>query len=390
MIIDCDSHIMPRDAFDYVGDEYSSHAPRVKFDDSGRFVDVEYRVNPAYIAGTTPLPVSHPSHGLTYLGNADMGARLADYERMGVQAHLALPQLTGWWSYLIDPEVGTAIGHSWNIALAKIMRQYPRQVLGAALVALQNVDGAIREVAWAKGEGFRAVMLDYISPVVDHPDGTTLAGHKELWPCFEKVEALDIPIILHAVQHGHRIVNCPRFLENGLDLSAPSDAQLNLISLITSGLLDDFPGLKIIYAETGTAYIKPLAKLMDSRFDHTPIRFDDEGFTAGLRRRDNPTFKDLLLVPPTVVREKNKHYPSHYFKKNFFWTIETEEPELVEAIEFAGASQFLFATDYPHNDAGGRMKFEDVQLLKQHPRISEIDKEAIRTGNAMRLFKLAS
>jgi predicted TIM-barrel fold metal-dependent hydrolase len=89
------------------------------------------------------------------------------------------------------------------------------------------------------------------------------------------------------------------------------------------------------------------------------------------------------------MREKNIRYPSHYFKQNYFWTIETEEPELVDAIEFLGAERFLFATDYPHNDAGGRMKFQDVQLLHENNRISKSDKEAIRSGNAKRLFKLS-
>lgn len=387
MIIDCDSHIMPRDAFAYV-DAPASRLPRLKFDDQGCFVDIDY-ANPAHLPGTTPLPVAHFTHGLSYKGNTDMDARLADYERMGVDAHFALPQLTGWWSYLIEPELGSAIAHSWNLSLLKLMRQYPRQVLGCALVALQDVPGAIRELEWAVKEGFPSIMLDYVFPVAEHPHGTTLASHAELWPFFEKAQALDVPIFLHAVQHGHRIINNARFSMHGLDLLAPSDAQLNFVSLITSGLLDDFPGLQFIHAETGTAYIKGLAKLMDARFDHVPIRFDEEGFTAVSRRKETLSFREMRMLPASIVKEKNVKYPSHYFKQNFYWTIETEEAELVEAIDFLGAERFLFATDYPHNDPGGRMKFKDVQLLKDNKGISEADKEALRYGNAKRLFKLS-
>jgi predicted TIM-barrel fold metal-dependent hydrolase len=54
-----------------------------------------------------------------------------------------------------------------------------------------------------------------------------------------------------------------------------------------------------------------------------------------------------------------------------------------------GAERFLFATDYPHDDPGGKMKFEDVRLLKENPRISETAKELIRWQNARRLFDLA-
>jgi predicted TIM-barrel fold metal-dependent hydrolase len=62
---------------------------------------------------------------------------------------------------------------------------------------------------------------------------------------------------------------------------------------------------------------------------------------------------------------------------------------LPEAVEFLGAERFLFATDYPHDDPGGRMKFQDVELLQNNPKISESAKESIRWRNADRLFHSA-
>lgn len=80
--------------------------------------------------------------------------------------------------------------------------------------------------------------------------------------------------------------------------------------------------------------------------------------------------------------------PSDYLRRNVSFTIETEEPGLVGAIEFLGAEHFLFATDYPHDDPGGLKKWEDTNLLGANERISEAQKEAICRGNAQRLFKL--
>jgi predicted TIM-barrel fold metal-dependent hydrolase len=57
-------------------------------------------------------------------------------------------------------------------------------------------------------------------------------------------------------------------------------------------------------------------------------------------------------------------------------------------VQYLGAGHFLFATDYPHDDPGGRMKYKDVELLAAHPKISERDKEQIRYGNAKELFRL--
>ena len=385
MIIDCDTHFMPTDAFSHVPEPMRSLVPRLEFDDDGLLIDVKFPGEPSKVPGTTPLPA--PGSGAHYRGNSDMTARLKEYETLGIQAQFILPQFTGWWSYLIEPELANALARSWNLSLLQLMKDHPAVVYGVALVALQDVAGAILEMEWAKDNGFPAVVLDHTYPVREHPYGTTLGSHRELWPFFRRAEELDMPIFLHAVQHGHRIVNLFNFQYDGLDIFAPREAQMNLVSLITSGLLDDFPGLNIIHAEMGTKTIKSLAQRLDANFNQPTLSYeDDEGATAGARRRLSP--KAPQLVPPERANEKNKLIPSHYFRKNFYWTIETEEPELAEAIQFIGSDRFLFATDFPHDDPGGRMKLKDVELLAAHPKISDPDKEKIRSENARSLFRL--
>jgi predicted TIM-barrel fold metal-dependent hydrolase len=386
MIIDCDTHFMPRDAFQHVDEPLRAYVPQLKFDEGGLLSGIEFPGEPAAVPGTTPLPA--PGSGAPYPGNTDIEVRLKDYEKMAIDRQFILPQFTGWWSYLIEPKLANALACSWNRSMLRLMGEYPGRVYGVALVALQHVPSAIREMEWAKENGFPAVVLDHTYPVREHPYGTTLGSHRELWPFFQRAEELDMPIFLHAVQHGHRIVNLLIFQHDGLDIFAPREAQMNLVSLITSGLLDDFPRLKFVHAEMGTKAIRSLVQRLDASFKQTTLSYeDDEGATAGSRRRLSP--KAPQLVPPEVAGEKNKLPPGHYFKNNFYWTIETEEPELAEAVAFLGADHFLFATDYPHDDPGGRMKFKDVELLEGNRRISQEDKEKIRWKNAMRLFKLA-
>ena len=385
MIIDCDTHFMPKDAFDNLDDGLRALAPRLKFDQRGLLGDIDFPGAPEAIAGTTPLPA--PGSGSHYLGNSDMAVRLADYEGLGIERQMILPQFTGWWSYLIEPALANALAHSWNLAMLRPMGDHPGKIYGVALVALQNLSGAIREMAWAKEQGFPAVVLDHTYPVREHPYGTTLGSHREIWPFFAMAEKLDMPLYLHAVQHGHRIVNLMMFQQDGLDIFAPREAQMNLVSLITSGLLDDFPRLKFIHAEMGAKAIRSLAQRLDGAFNTSSSSYeDDEGAVAGSRRRLSP--KAPQLAPPQVANEKNKLPPSHYFRNNFYWTIETEEPELADAVEFIGPERFLFATDYPHDDPGGRMKFKDVELLAADRNLSESAKELIRAGNAQRVFQL--
>jgi predicted TIM-barrel fold metal-dependent hydrolase len=384
LIVDCDSHFMPRDAFDYIDDEFESIRPRLEVDSKGILQDIHFSL--PYVAGTTPL--SPPGSGSRYPGNMDLDARMEYYEQQGINEHLMLPQFTGWWSYLIEPRLARSIAHSWNTAFLRIKREPPGRIHPVALVALQDVDGAIEELEWAVANGFEATVIDHTFPVWEHPYGTPTATHREVWPFFAKCEELDVPIFIHAVQHGHRIVNLMNFQIDGLDLFSPRDAQMNLVALITSGLLDRYPGLKFIQAESGAKAIKGLVQRMDGSFKRAQVDYeDDEGSSPATRRVLNS--RGPQLAPPEVVAEKNQQLPSHYFKTNVWWTIETEEPELVEAAEFIGADRFLFATDYPHDDPGGTMKFKDVELLAANTRFSEADKERIRSENACEVFGLA-
>ena len=393
MIIDCDSHLMPKDAFDSVGGRFGSRKPVLKFADNGLYADVEFPGNAPQVPGTSPLGA--PGSGAMFRSLWDVEARMSDYdERLGIERHFVLPQFSGWWSYVIEPELAGRMARSHNESMLRIMEKYPGRILGVALVALQDVAGSIRELEWAKEHGFAAAVVDKVFPVKDHPYGEPLGSRRELWPFFRRAEELDMPLYLHNVQHGHRLSNLLPFQRDGLYVFAPQEGHMSLVSLFTSGLLDACPKLQFVYTEAGTAFIKPLVQRLDKILEAPPVDYDDQEEAplgnGNLSKTGEKLRRARAILPASEFLEKNKKPASHYFKNNFSFTIETEEPELAEAIDFLGAERFLFATDYPHDDPGGRMKFEDVELLRKHPDISEEDKELIRWKNAVRLFHLES
>jgi predicted TIM-barrel fold metal-dependent hydrolase len=389
MIIDCDTHLMPKDAFDGITGALAAHKPRLKFNDQDLYVDVDFPGYPE-VPGTSPLLA--PGSGAMFKSLWDSQARMDDYNgRLGIEQQVVLPQFSGWWSYLIEPELACPMARSHNQALLRLMKEFPGKIHGAALLPLQDVAGSIGEMEWARDNGFCSVVLDKVYPVKDHPYSEPLGSHRELWPFFRRAEELSMPIYLHNVQHGHRLSNLPVFQRDGLYIFAPQEGQMSLVSLITSGLLDQFPKLQFIFTEAGTSFIKPLAQWLDKVLQCPPVDYDDQ--EAPLSNRTLTQVGERLrraraLNPANIFLEKNTQPASYYFKNNFSFTIETEEPELPEAIEFLGAERFLFATDYPHDDPGGKMKFEDVRLLRDHGKISESDKELIRWKNAQRLLHL--
>lgn len=382
MIIDTDTHVMLPDAFEYVGPELRPLAPRLSFnEEDGSYDVVEFPGRPERVPGSFPQPRT----GNKLRGAGFIEDRLEDFERLRVDKQMLMTNFTGWWSYLIEPQLGTAMAHSHNVSMLKVMQQYPDQFMGIALLALQDVDGSIAELRWAKEHGFAAAVVDHAYPVREHPYGTSLGEHLELWPFFEKTEELDMPLFIHNVLHGHSIQNCPRIMPLGLSQLCRSDGQINMVSMIHSGLLDDFPRLRFVIAEQGTAWIRPLAQMLDAGFTRAARDFASEA-------EPNPvsTFAQRAAAVPRELRfKKNKLTPSEYFRKNFYWTIETEEAALPDAIDFLAADRFLFATDYPHDDPGGSMKWRDVELLSVNKAISERAKERIFGENAIDLFKVA-
>ena len=390
MIIDCDTHLMPADAFDAVGAHLAALKPTLKFDAQELYCDVDF---PGYreIPGTSPLLA--PGSGAMFRSLWNVSDRMLDYDRrLGIEQHVVLPQFSGWWSYLIEAELACAMARSHNQSLLGLMKEFPGRILAAALMPLQDVSASIREMEWAKTNGFCSVVIDKVFPVADHPYSEPLGSRRELWPFFQRAEELGMPIYLHNVQHGHRMSNLPVYQRDGLYIFAPQEGQMSLVSLFTSGLLDAYPKLQFVFTEAGTSFIKPLVQWLDRVLEKPPVDYDDQ--EAPLSNRTLSKVGERLrraraIQPAHIFFEKNQKPASHYFRNNFYFTIETEEPELIEAIEFLGAERFLFATDYPHDDPGGKMKFEDVRLLRENEKISEDAKEMIRWRNAQQLFDLS-
>jgi hypothetical protein len=100
-----------------------------------------------------------------------------------------------------------------------------------------------------------------------------------------------------------------------------------------------------VYTEAGTEFIKPLIEDLDATFGKAIVDYDNEDATPFFRGRGHD-FTDQrhsilsrakALQPLDIYLEKNQQPASHYFKNNLYFTIETEEHGLPDAIHFLGA-----------------------------------------------------
>jgi hypothetical protein len=123
MIIDCDTHLMPREAFDGVDGDCIARKPTLKFNDDGLYVDVDF---PGY-----PLEVTEPArYSLLirrevqeFVGRPVAHGRLR--QEIGHRAACCLAAISGWWSYLVEAELATKMARSHNEALLRLMKEYP-------------------------------------------------------------------------------------------------------------------------------------------------------------------------------------------------------------------------------------------------------------------------
>ena len=130
---------------------------------------------------------------------------------------------------------------------------------------------------------------------------------------------------------------------------------LNIFNWIVNGLPERFPKLKVIWLESGLAWLPFVMQRMDNEYM--------------MRSSECPLLKKL---------------PSEYITDMFYGCQPMENSVMLEqTFKFIKAeTQLLYASDYPHWD------FDAPSVIYDLPFLSESAKRAILGGNAQRVFNL--
>jgi predicted TIM-barrel fold metal-dependent hydrolase len=179
----------------------------------------------------------------------------------------------------------------------------------------------------------------------------------KFWPVFERAQALDVPLYMHPAMPDRTVVeryyepyakDFPALLNAGWGFTVETATQC--IRLVLSGVLEKYPGVKIIVGHLGEGL-----PFLLWRIDHA------------LSRPGNK---------PVNFRE--------VFSRNFYITTSGNfsDPALLCSLQEMGADRILFSIDWPFvPNAPGVEWFERVHLNAE-------DKAKILNGNAKRLLKL--
>ncbi len=354
--VDCDSHILPEDAFADVAPEFERQKPRIVTDREGNsFVVYEARQRniPDYSRHIpnpfTPRPRS---------SGDDPAVRIADMGKAKIDMQVLVPS-NGCFYYDVEPKLALSVCGSYNNAIGRILKKHPGKFIGLATLPLQNAPMAAEELERAVKE------LGLHGPVCYTSVGEKDLDAEELWPFYKKAEELDVPIIVHPVNTGPiaggwRLTR--HYATRGYGFwSAMGNATENsiaLANLMFGGVLDAFPRLRFCFMEGGGTQIP---HLMDSLY----AVYQGEGDYARLQARP-------------------RRKPVEYLERLYF-SVRPTESLLDVLVDRYGSQSWVVGTDYPHADTMGSWP-DTVPVVQGREDLSQEAKEAILGGNALRLF----
>jgi len=361
IIIDSDSHFMPRDAFADVAAQsrFGSRWPRFQMDAIGR----DWIVFPERYAQLNAHQRSLPCSlvpGQHHAGYYDSGARAEWLDRVGIDMQVLVPSPASF-TYDIEPELGVAVCRSYNNAIGGVLRRHPGRYIGLAVLPMQDPLAAVKELDRATLKlGIHAPM------VLSNVNGRNLNEY-DYWPVYARMEQLGVPLIVHGNRFGP-LLGLERLPNMHLDnaLGFLYEGTLAITSLIMYGVLDMYPRLRVGVLETGAGYITYL-------MDRLQEVYEGEVF-GGVSPLHAKPVKELIKKPP-------REYMDQIW---ICFNAAAERPNIPHVVNTFGADRFMVNSDFPHHLGGAGEAMTD--LVMSIEALSHPQREDLLGLSACRLF----
>jgi aminocarboxymuconate-semialdehyde decarboxylase len=257
---------------------------------------------------------------------------------------VALISLTAPNVYWGTRAQSAAAARTINDDFAAAQKKYDGRIRWFASLPFDNADDAIEEARRAKKNG--AIGICTLTNILGKP--LTAPQYRPIW---REIEALRMPVFIHPTSPYSDGMGLGQYgLFNSIGFT--SETSLCLARMIFDGFFDEFPKLDLIACHGGGAF-----PYLVSRFD---IMWERTGGAGS----------------------KIKQPPSSYMRRIYFDSIVYDQKTLEFLVAQVGADRVLYGSDYPFmiGDMPGVLSRVDALPPEQ--------RDAIRGGNAMRLFDL--
>lgn len=291
-----------------------------------------------------PVLVSPGDKNFAVRGHRDIAYRERAIAEAGVDMQVIT--LTAPGTTMEAPERSAHHASMVNDALAQIRSERPRHFTALATLPLNNPKASVAEFQRALSLGFPGAM------VYANVNGVALHDERYL-PLWERAD--DASAIIHI--HPNYPAGVEAMQEYWLMplVGFMFDTTLAAAGLVFSGVVARYPRIRWILGHLGGA-IPYLAERLDRGFEAYP-----------------------------ECRVNIDRPPSEYLKAFFYDTVNFDPKALRLAVDFAGVSQLLAGSDYPHLISSMAKMRESIAALD----LSGADKARILGGNAQQLYGIA-
>ncbi|NRP88483.1 hypothetical protein GFPCMMHI_04405 [Ensifer adhaerens] len=237
--------------------------------------------------------------------------RLEEMDRAGIelQALSPMPELFGYW---IETGAANDLVRHVNDSIATLVAEGQGRFVGLGGLPMQDIDLAVTELHRIVSElGFHGIEIG------SNINGVAI-GDPRFHPLFAEVEKLGAAVFVHAVRPAgvDRLVG-PAPLQQVLGY--PTDVGLAAASVITGGLLQKFPKLRIAFSHGGGTFASLLPRL-------------EQGYAAF------PAVKDIMPEAPSAQA-----------RRLYVDSLVFDADTLRRLVSVFGEERVLLGTDYPFN-----------------------------------------
>ncbi|MGH7872145.1 MAG: amidohydrolase family protein, partial [Candidatus Binatia bacterium] len=252
-----------------------------------------------------------------------------------------------------DKDWACAVATGYNNYLYETFTRPEKRLKGMALIPLQSIPEAIKELKRAVQE------LGFVGAVLPAVGLRQPLGDERYFPVYEVAQELGALLAVHAAPtQGIGVDSFDRLIEVRA-LSHGFGQMIQMTSMIYNGVYDRFPKLKVAYAEAGCGWVPYLMERLDMEYEH--------------RNTQVPACKKL---------------PSEHLKSGrIFIHCELEDRGIGSMADMFRDDILFCATDFPHEP---RSEFrENVERFMAREDVRAETKHKMCLENPKRMYPLA-
>ena len=286
----------------------------------------------------------------------DISARLHSLDEEEIAIQVVYPSLFLAYPLTSNTALASALCSSYNRWLGDRLGGNER-IKWAAIANLDDVGAAAQQVHEAKSLGACAVMVLGTA-------GDLTFDHPTLLPFFEALAETNLPLAVHVGWSCPALNNIYSHIYPSGVIAFLVPVMMGMVALISGGVLDRFPDLRVTFLEAGCQWVHFVLERMDHRFRRT---------------------RNQLSTFHSQTAPRHDLPPMEYVRKgNLFFSTEADDVLLPQVIDLVGEDNMVFGSDMPHGD---REPFV-VRKVKERKDISESAKVKILESNPARLYGL--